>query len=133
MKTKLFYFLMLLIFKSSCDKKPEIKEVFDKKGHLIEKYGNTFGKDSDEYFHNFYQYDTNNNLISEKLYDCQDLQGLIEDAHNYTERKYIYSKNKLVIEQTYYAVYGEKGKVLGHQLVDEKNHVTGKYKEFTYP
>ena len=128
-----FTFIYIIFYLIGCNVKNEkasIHKIFNKDGKIIEVFGIKDAKENDGFIHDFYKYDREGKLTSIKMYECKDSNCLVKDTNDYIEQRYLYDKQKLLLKQTYWTIYGTNNKVINHKLFSEKNYINGKYKQY---
>ena len=64
------------------------------------------------------------------MYECEDSSCTVIDTNDYTEQKYVYSKQRMLLSRIYWPIYDVHGKYVNHKLAGEKDYVSGKHKQY---
>lgn len=118
-----------LVFMVNCMGQTPKEGVFtknDSTGRVVERWGNENLSDSEMNFREFYFYNDEGKLTRKIYFSFQDdnVNCVIapEDSLRYTEFKYIYENDSLLLEQRCDPLIDAKARVTGHKLTFVYNH-----------
>lgn len=121
--------IFILILMTSCNAQKGSETIYakyDTNGKLIEKWGNENKWDNDVNFREFYFYSEEGKLIRKLYYafedDNKECRISTSDSMRYTEFRFVYNNNSLLLEQRFDPVLNENDDVIDHKITYVYNH-----------